>query len=140
LCCDPIPVGMLQAVGRPPANAKLAYPCQSFEEISFVNSNLLGIDAHTGCRIVSMYYEADVNGLLFGVEPSTHVPDAGFAFAPQATLYPDATAHPSSLAVSTFLRAHGIDYIYADAAHPNALVADAVPVASIGDSQLLRLP
>ena len=137
---EPIPVGMLQAIARLPANAKLAYACQSFEEISFVNSKLLGIDAHTDRRIVPMCYEADVNGPLFGAAPSTQVPDAGFAFAPQASLYPDATARPSSLAVSAFLKAHGIEYIYADAAHPNVLVADAVPVASSGDFQLLRLP
>ena len=137
---EPIPVSLLQAIGQLPADAKLAYACRSFEEISFVNSKLLGIDAHTGRRIVPMCFEADVNGPLFGVEPSTQIPDAGFAFAPQETLYPDSTARPSSAAVSAFLKAHGIDYIYADAGHPNSLVDDAVPIATIGDAQLLRVP
>jgi hypothetical protein len=137
---QPIPVSLLQAIRQLPADAKLAYACQSFEEISFVNSKLLGIDAHTGRRIVPMCFEADVNGPLFGAEPSTQIPDAGFAFAPQETLYPDSTARPSSGAVSAFLRAHGIEYIYADAGHPNSLVADAVPITSSAGFELLRLP
>ena len=47
---------------------------------------------------------------------------------------------PSPAAVTAFLRAHGIDYIYADAAHPNTLAPDAEPVASSGGFELLRLP
>ena len=137
---EPIPVAMLSAIGQLPADAKLAYSCQSFEEISFVNSKLIGIDAHTDRRVVPMCFEADVNGPLFGAEPSTQVPDAGFASAPQEALYPDATARPSSAAISAFLKAHGIDYIYADAGHPNALVDDALPIATYGDAQLLRIP
>ena len=53
---------------------------------------------------------------------------------------PDAAAAPSSAAVAAFLMANGIDYIYADAAHPDSLVADAGPIALSGDFQLLRLP
>ena len=39
-----------------------------------------------------------------------------------------------------FLKANGIDYIYVDAMHPNTLVPDAVPIATSGDTQVLRLP
>jgi len=68
------------------------------------------------------------------------VPAAGFALAPQSKLYPDAETLPSSAAVATFLKAHGIDYIYTDMQHPNWLVADAVPIATSGAGQILRVP
>ena len=115
---EPIPVSLLEAIRQLPADAKLAYACQEFEEISSVNSKLLSINAHTGRRVVPMCFEADVNGPLLGAEPSAQVPDAGFPSAPQAALYPDSTARPSSAAVAAFLKAHGIDYIYADASAP----------------------
>jgi hypothetical protein len=136
----PIPVSLLEDIQRLPPGAKLAYGCRAFEEISFVNSKLLGIDAHTGHRIVPMCFEADVLGPLFGVEVSDQIPDSGFPFAPQSALYPNASAQPSAAAVSTFLRSHGIDYIYVDAQHPNSLVPDAIPVTTVGDHQLLRIP
>lgn len=137
---EPIPVSILQAIVRLPEDAKVAYACQPLEEISFVNSKLLGIDAHTGRRIVPMCFQADALAPLFGVERSAQTPDAAFVFAPQATLYPDSTARPPSTAVSSFLKAYGIDYIYADAAHPNSLVTDAVPIATSADFELLRVP
>jgi hypothetical protein len=137
---DPIPVGLLHEIEHLPPDAKLAYSCQTFEEISFVNSKLLGIDAHTDRRIVPMCFQADVNGPLLGAEPSTQVPDAGFAVAPQSTLYPDSTARPSPDAVAAFLRSRAIEYIYVDAGHPNALVANAIPVAQSGAFEVLRLP
>ena len=54
--------------------------------------------------------EADVNGPLLGAPVSAETPDAGFAFAPQASLYPDSTARPSPAVVAAFLHAHGIEY------------------------------
>jgi hypothetical protein len=137
---DPIPISLLQAIRQLPPNAKLAYACNSFEEISFVNSKLLGIDAHTGRRVVPLCFEADVNGPLVGAEPSMQIPDAGFAFAPQLALYPNSTARPSSSAVASFLKANGIGYIYIDSRHPNSLVIDAIPIATSGNSQLLMVP
>jgi hypothetical protein len=136
----PIPLGVFQAIGNLPSTAKLAYACQPLEEISFVNSKLLGIDAHTGRRVVPMCFEADAVGPLLGLERSTERPDAGFAFAPQSAVYPDSTTRPSVEEVVAFLKAHGIDYIYADATHPNSLVPDAVPIAAEGAFQLLRVP
>ena len=38
------------------------------------------------------------------------------------------------------MKSHGIDYIYVDRAHPNTLVPDAIPVATDGETQVLRLP
>jgi hypothetical protein len=137
---EPIPVAVLDAIAQLPADAKLAYACQEFEEISFVNSKLLGIDAHTDRRVVPMCFEADVNGPLLGATVDATIADPGFASAPQATLYPDSTARPSPAEVTAFLEAHGIDYIYADADHPNTLVPDAVPVASSAGFEILRLP
>ena len=49
-------------------------------------------------------------------------------------------ARPSSQEVAEFLKAHDIDYIYADAIHPNSLVPDAVPVAAFSGFELLRVP
>jgi hypothetical protein len=137
---QPIPVSLLQAIRQLPADAKLAYACQSFEEISFVNSKLLGIDAHTGRRVVPLCFEADVNGPLVGAQPSTQVADAGFGSAPQSALYPDTSARPSSSEVAAFMKTYGIGFIFADAQHPNSLVSDAVPIATSGGTQILRLP
>ena len=39
-----------------------------------------------------------------------------------------------------FMKSNGIDYIYVDRAHPNTLVPDAIPVATDGETQVLRLP
>jgi hypothetical protein len=89
---------------------------------------------------VPMCFEADYFSTLVGAQPSAQVPSAFFALAPQQTLYPDAAAHPSSAAVAAFLKDHGIDYIYADASHPNSLVANAFPIATSGDAQLLGVP
>lgn len=136
----PIPIGVLDAIRRLPPDAKLAYACQSFEEISFVNSKLLSIDAHTARRIVPMCFEPDVNGPLLGAEVSDQVPDAGFAVAPQAALYPSSTARPSSEEAAAFLRGHGIHYLYVDAAHPNSLVPDAAPLVTVGDHEILNIP
>jgi len=130
----------LAAIKGQPSDAKLAYACLPFEEVSFGSPSLLALDAHTGRRVVPMCFEADVFSTLIGAQPSTQVPNTGFTWAPQRTLYPDAAAAPSSAAVAAFLMANGIDYIYADAAHPDSLVADAVPIALSGDFQLLRLP
>jgi hypothetical protein len=137
---EPIPVGIFESIRRLPADAKIAYACQSFEEISFVNSKLLTIDAHTARRIVPLCFEPDVNGPLLGAEVSDQVADAGFPFAPQAELFPDAAARPSREAVREFLARYGIGYLYADSGHPNTLVPDAVPVATEGRFQLLRVP
>jgi hypothetical protein len=137
---QPIPVSLLTAIRQLPADAELAYACRPFEEISFGNPRLLSIDAHTSHRVVPMCFEANVLSSLVGAPSSAQVPSAGFALAPQWTLYPTAAARPSSAAVASFLKDHGIDYIYADAAHPNSLVADAVLLARSGDFQLLRVP
>jgi hypothetical protein len=137
---EPIPIAVLDAIAHLPHDAKLAYACQELEEISFVNSKLLGIDAHTDRRIVPMCFEADVNGPLLGAEVATTVADAGFASAPQASLYPDSIARPSQAAVSAFLKANGIDYIYADDAHPNTLVPNAESVIASAGFEVLRLP
>ena len=49
-------------------------------------------------------------------------------------------ARPSAAEVAAFLEANGIDYIYADAMHPNTLVPDAILVATSDGVQVLRLP
>jgi len=77
---------------------------------------------------------------MTGTVISNDRPSPLFQSAPQRSLYPDSSAKPSSDSVAAFLKAHGIDYIYADAAHPNTLVSEATTVASAGEFQLLRIP
>jgi hypothetical protein len=136
----PVPVDLLGAIRNLPTDAKLAYACRPFDEVAFANPSLLSIDAHTGRRVVPMCFEADLPGTLIGSQPSVQVPNASFRWAPQRALYPDAAADPSSAAVASFLKNNGVDYIYADARHLNSLVADAVPIATSGDFQLLKVP
>lgn len=136
----PIPIALLAVIRQLPADAKLAYACRPFEEATFVEPQLLSIDVHTGRRVVPMCFEADVASPLIGAEWSAQTPNASFAWAPQRVLYPDAAAQPSSLTVATFLKENLIGYIYADAIHPNSLVADSVPLARTGDVELLRIP
>jgi hypothetical protein len=137
---QPIPVSLLGAIRQLPQDAKLAYACQPFDEVGFGVPKLLSIDAHTGRRVVPMCFGAEVLSTLIGAQPSLKVPNLFSKWAPQRTVYPDAAADPSSAVVAAFLKKNGIDYIYADAAHPNSLVADAVPIATSGDFQILRVP
>ena len=136
----PVPVALLEAIKSLPAGAKIAYACQPFEEYSFVNSALVAIDAHTGRAVVPMCYEAESLDMLVGAVKSPQIMSAGFAWAPQRVLYPNASAHPSPAAVAAFLASHGIDYIYADGRHPNTLVPAAMPIATSGAFQLLKVP
>jgi hypothetical protein len=131
---------LLEAITALPAGAKLAYACQPLEEIAFTDPSLLAIDAHAGRPVVPMCFEADVFSVLNGAPLSLQTPGAAFLWAPQRALYPDVAAHPSSVLVAAFLKAHGIYYIYADGFHPNSLVADAVPIARSGNSEVLRVP
>jgi hypothetical protein len=137
---QPIPLSLLGAIRQMPADAKLAYACRPFQEASYADTQLLSINAHTGRRVVPMCFEADVVSARLGVTPSLQRPIADLAWAPQRALYPDAQAHPSSAAVTAFLKDHGIDYIYADAVHPNSLVGDAVVLARTGDAEVLSVP
>jgi hypothetical protein len=136
----PVPTAILDAIEKLPPQAKLAYACQPLYEIAFTVPQLVGIYAHTGRRVVPMCFEADFASGLLGAELSTKVPSPAWGYAPQRALYPDATAKPTSDAVAAFLREHGIWYIFTDAAHPNTLVADAVPIATSGATSLLKIP
>jgi hypothetical protein len=135
-----LPLSIVAAIDRLPVDAKLAYACQPFEEVSFGSPDLLVIDALTGHPVEPMCFEADVFGTWVGATPSAQAPAAGFSAAPQHLLFPDASAEPSPTAVTGFLKAHGIDYLYVDAAHPNSLLPDAVPIAQSGAYEVLRVP
>jgi hypothetical protein len=136
----PIPIDILSAIRGLPADAKLAYACRPFEEGTFAEPQLLSIDVHTARRMIPMCFEADVVATLIGAQRSGQTPNSSFAFAPQRALYPDSAARPSSEAVATFLKQHGIEYIYADSFHPNSLVPYAVAIASRDDVVLFTLP
>jgi hypothetical protein len=136
----PTPVGVLDAIRQLPSNAKLAYACGTVEEVGFATPRLVSIDAHTGHRVVPMCYAAEILTTMIGGRLAVELPSLYFRGAPQQALYPDATARPSSADVTAFMKDHGIGYIYADARHPNSLVADAVPVVTIRDTEILRVP
>jgi hypothetical protein len=136
----PVPVEILAEIKSLPTDAKLAYTCQPFEELAFWDARLLGLDAHTGRRVVPMCFQADFFGQLIGGQKSADTPNPHFLSAPQHALYPDARAHPSAETVASFLKSNGVEFIYADAMHPNTLVPGAVPIATIHDVQILRLP
>lgn len=133
-------VSLLAAIRQLPQDAKLAYSCRSLAEISFVDTSLLSIDAHTGHRVIPLCFQADVFGILDGAPISMQTPASDFHDAPQRALFPNAAADPSPAAVVAFLRLHNIDYIYADATHPNVLVPNALLVARSGDETVLRVP
>ena len=136
----PVPEKILAAIRSLPPDAKLAYACQPFEELAPWDARLLGLDAHTGRRVVPMCFEADFFGQLVGGQKSADNPNPLFQWAPQRALYPDATSRPSAASMAEFLKTNGIDYIYADTMHPNSLVPDAVPVTASGTVQVLRVP
>ena len=136
----PVPVELLAAIRGLPSEAKLAYACRPFEELAFWDSRLLGLQAHTGRTVVPMCFQAEFLGSLTGTAMSANIPSPLFRWAPQRQLYPDSGARPSAESVASFLKNHGVDYIYADVAHPNSLVPDAIPVATSGEAQVLRIP
>ena len=123
-----------------PPDAKLAYACQPSEELAFWDARLLGLDAHTGRRIVPMCFQAETSSAAHREPKSPDIPSPLFDWAPQRALYPDSSAQPSAASVAAFLKANGIEYIYADAMHPNTLVPDAIPIVTSGQTQVLRIP
>ena len=136
----PWSVDLLAAIRALPRDARLAYACHPSEELSYWNSQLISLDAHTGHHLVPMCFQADQYPVFAGAAPAPDVPMPGFDAVPQSILYPDSHARPSAADVLAFLRLHQIDYIYADQAHPNTLVPDAVVVASGAGAEVLRIP
>jgi hypothetical protein len=137
---EPVPQEILAEIRSLPADAKLAYACRPSEEAAFWDAQLLGIDAHTGRRIVPMCFQAETFGLMTGTPMSADVPSPLFLLAPQRRLYRDSAARPSAASVASFLKDNGIDYIYVDALHPNSLVPGAIPIATSGQTRVLQLP
>jgi hypothetical protein len=136
----PIPVNMLEVIRQLPPGGKLAYSCRPLDESGFGVPQLVSIDAHTRHRVVPMCFEAELLSTLIGAKPSDQVENRFFPSAPQRAIYPDAEARPSSSAVANFLKAHGVEYIFADTRHPNTLVDNAIPMAVSGDAMVLRIP
>ena len=88
-----------------------------------------------------MCFQADFFGqLIGGTEVGAMSRIASSSGLRSARSIPIRGAQPSAANVAAFLKANGIDYIYADAMHPNTLVPDAVPIATSGDTQVLRIP
>lgn len=137
---EPVPSQILAAIRSLPADAKLAYSCQPNEELAYWDSRLLGISAHTGRRIVSMCFQSEALVQMVGTRLSPDIESPLFRTAPQRALYPTSASKPTRETVVSFLKANGIDYIYADGAHPNELDPSASIVSKVEDFQLLKLP
>lgn len=135
-----VPTEILAEISALPSDAKLAYACRPSEEVAFWEARLLSLDAHTGRRIVPMCFQAETSASLTGTPMSADAPGPLWNLAPQHVLYPVSSARPPAEAVVSFLKASGIDYVFADALHPNSLVPGAITIAASGDTQVLRIP
>jgi hypothetical protein len=136
----PVPLEFLDRIRALPDNAKLAYSCQPAEEVAFWDAKLLGITAHTGRPVVPMCFQSETLVLKTGTPLSPDRISPLFRSAPQRQLYPNAAATPTREAVVAFLRANGIEYVYADSVHPNDLDPEATLIALTGQFQLLKIP
>jgi hypothetical protein len=138
---EPIPLAVLDEIKALPTEAKLAYTCRSLEEASFWDPSLVSIDAHTSRSVVPMCFQAEFfTWMLTGSDSSLEIVNPLFRFAPQRSLYPDSDARPSQAAVVSFLREHGIAYVYADATHPNLLLSEALSIVKQGHVEILKTP
>ena len=133
-------MAVLEEVRKLPPDAKLAYACQPLEEDGFWYPSEGALAAHTGRDFVPMCFQAETFPRLTGATLSADVPSPFFQWAPQRSLYPTSATVPASAEVASFLKDNGIDYIYVDALHPNTLVPEATPIATVGESQILRIP
>jgi hypothetical protein len=132
---EEIPVSVLDRIRSLPPSAKFAYACRPATELGYWQAELIGIYAHTGKRVLPTCFQFE--GLTWAA--SADVPSASFLASPLGRLFPTVGSRPTSDEVRQFLLAEGIAYIYADARHPNTLVADATPVAVDGDFQLREI-
>ena len=135
----PWSVDLLASIRALPHGARLAYACNPMEELSYWNTQLISLDAHTGHHLVAMCFQADLYSVFVGAPLSADAPVPGFEAVPQRALYPDSRTRLSDADVLAFLKRNHVEYIYADRAHPNNLVPDAIVVASGGGAELLRI-
>ena len=85
----PVPLTILAAIEELPADAKLAYGCLPAEEAAFWDAQLLGLDAHTGRRVVPMCFESETFGAMTGTPNLDRAsPSPLFAAAPAAGALP----------------------------------------------------
>ena len=136
----PIALETLATFKTLPDGSKMAYSCEPFENVAPWDASLIALDAHTGVRMIPMCFFADVQRDLLERPLDERIISPYFLHAPQRALYPDADARPSPFAIAAFLNANGIDYIYADATHPNSLIPDALPVFTLDGVTVSRVP
>ena len=137
---EPFALSLLSSIKALPADARIAYACREVEELAFWNAKLISLDVHTGRHLVPMCFETDFFAALDGAGLSLDTPSPLYRAAPQRALYPSRDSRPTTAEILSFLKENRIDYIYADYAHPNSLVPDAIQVASGGGAEILRLP
>ena len=97
-----------------PADAKLAYGCLPAEEAAFWDAQLLGLDAHTGRRVVPMCFESETFGADDRDADLARASPARCSVGAPARALPRLGLAAVARGVATFLKANGIDYIYVD--------------------------
>jgi len=137
---EPVPVQVLAAIRELPPPAKVAYRCANNEEISYWVPRLLAVGVRGEHPMIPLCFETDSFSEFSGGarDPATASPL--FRSAPQLHLFPNASANPRPDDVAAWMRAQGIEYIYADLRHPNTLVPEAHVLTQVGDFSLLQLP
>ena len=131
-----IPLDVLASIRALPADARLAYACLPDEGAPA----LISIYAHTGRRVVPLCFEVDTWSPMLGASQTGAPENPAFRLMPQYDLFKDRSTPPSSPRIVAFMKEQGIEYIYADADHPNVLVPEAVPIARSGSAFVLRVP
>ena len=93
----PSPLAILAAIEELPARrqARLRAASRPRRPPSGTPSSL-GLDAHTGRRVVPMCFQAETFGLMTGTPISPDVPSPLFRRAPQRALYPTSAARAVS--------------------------------------------
>jgi len=135
-----IPTDMLDAVRDLPAEARLAYACEPFEEVAAWDARLISITAHTGRPLVPMCFQADTFRHQLGKASDTTIENPFFRNAPQRSLYPTALAAPGDEQTRSFMERYGIDYIWIDPDHPDLLVSEADLVHQVDGFAIYQLP
>jgi len=134
------PVRVLANLRELPAGSKVAYGCEPLENFAAWDYSLISIEAHSGVSLIPMCFMADRARRLLARELDPSIASPFFGITPQRQLYPRRAARPSDEAVETFLREHGISYIYTDASHTDTLVPSAERLFRDGGVTIYRLP
>lgn len=135
----PVPRGVLDAVARLPADARIAYSCGPADEFAPWTPRLGTITVHTGRVLMPLCFMADPTPPLLAdrpIDPTVASPFVG----PAQSLFSSPTDAPTADAILAFMRRHGIGFVYVDAQHPDRLALGGPTVHAEGDTTIYRVP